>query len=152
MKLDTIDKRLLSLLQNDSKVSIKQLSAALNITKTPIYERIKRYEREGIIEKYVAVIDHEKIGESMVIFCSVSLESQKLENIEAFNDAVMNIPEVLECYFLAGTNDFLLKVVVANLKAYHYFSTAILAALPNIRHINSTFVLNRVKHSTVFPV
>lgn len=152
MKLDHTDKRLLELLQADAKMNVKEIASQLNMTKTPIYERIKRYERENIIEKYVAILNRKKVDAFMVVFCSVSLDGQKLEEIEAFNNAIKDIPEVMECYLLGGANDFLLKVVVKDLKAYHQFSSGKLAALPNVRQINSTFVLDEVKRSTVFPL
>jgi DNA-binding Lrp family transcriptional regulator len=78
IKLDAIDKQLLEMLQNDSNTNVKELATKLNLTKTPIYDRIKRYEKEGLIDKYVAVLNKEKIEHFMVVFCSVSLESQKL--------------------------------------------------------------------------
>ena len=152
IKLDTIDKRLLELLQNDSKVNVKEISAKLGLTKTPIYERMKRYEREGIIKKYVAVLDTEKIEHLMVIFCQVSLENQKLEALKDFKKAIEPIQEVMECYLMGGANDFLLKVVVKDLNAYHQFSSGILAALPNVSQIKSTFVLNEIKRSSVIPI
>ncbi|HNP08619.1 MAG TPA: Lrp/AsnC family transcriptional regulator [Cyclobacteriaceae bacterium] len=151
-KLDTTDKRLLELLQKDAKTNAKELASQLNLTKTPIYERMRRYDREGIIKKYVAVLDTTKIKSSMVVFCSVSLESQKLSAIESFGKAVNRIPEVIECYLMGGVNDFLLKVVVEDLEAYHKFSSGILAALPNVSQIKSTFVLNEVKRSSVIPL
>ena len=152
VKLDAIDNRLLEFLQNDSKMNIKEVADQLNMTKTPIYERIKRYDREGIIEKYVAVINREMASNSMVVFCSVSLESQKLEEIKKFSAEIKKIPEVMECYLLGGANDFLLKVVVSDLNAYHQFSSGKLAALSNVGQIKSTFVLNEIKRSTVFPL
>jgi len=152
VKLDAIDKQLLEILQKDSNTNVKEISVQLNLTKTPIYERIKRYNREGIIKKYVAVLDTNKIHTSMVVFCSVSLESQKLAAIKIFNKSVEKIPEVIDCYLMGGSNDFLLKVVVKDLHAYHQFSTGKLAALPNVAQIKSTFVLNEVKRSTVIPL
>ncbi|MFC3810979.1 Lrp/AsnC family transcriptional regulator [Lacihabitans lacunae] len=152
VKLDSIDKQLLEILQADSKLNVKEISAKLKLTKTPIYERIKRFEKEGVIEKYVAVLNKESIKTPMVVFCSVSLDSQKLEEIEKFSAAVENIPEVMECYLMGGANDFLLKVAVEDLNAYHQFSSGKLAALPNVAQIKSTFVLNEVKRSTVFPL
>ncbi len=152
IKLDATDKRLLELLQNNSNTNVKELASRLNLTKTPIYDRIKRYVREGIIKKYVAVLDSTKIENSMVVFCSVSLESQKLKEIESFNKAVKKIPEIIECYLMGGANDFLLKVIVKDLQAYHQFSSGKLAALPNVSQIKSTFVLNEVKRSTVIPL
>ena len=88
----------------------------------------------------------------MVVFCSVSLESQKLESIEAFGTAVKKIPEVIECYLMGGANDFLLKIIVKDLEDYHRFSSGKLAALPNVSQIKSSFVINEVKRSTVIPV
>ena len=152
LKLDRIDIQLLEILQEDSKINIKELAHRLNLTKTPIYERIRRFEKEGLIDKYVAVLDRDKLEASMVIFCSVQLESQKLEMIEMFSKAIESIPEVIECYLMGGTNDFLLKVVVQDLQAYHRFSSGKLAALPNVSQIKSTFVLNEIKRSTVLPV
>ena len=152
IKLDATDKRLLEILQDNSKINIKELASQLKITKTPIYERIKNYERSGLIKKHVAILDREKIPDCMVIFCTVSLESQKLEEIEAFNKAIAKIPEVIECYLMIGSNDFLLKVVVKDLKSYHHFSAGTIAALPNIGLIKSTVVLKEMKYSTVVPI
>ncbi len=152
IKLDKTDHKLLALLQEDAKFNVKEIAAKLNMTKTPVYERIKRYEREGLIRNYVAVIDKSMVQTNMVVFCSVSLDSQKLEEIETFSKAVSKLPEVIECYLMGGANDFLLKVVVKDLDAYHQFSSGKLAALPNVDQIRSTFVLNEVKRSTVYPV
>ena len=152
LKLDAIDRRLLEFLQMDAKTNVKEMAAQLNMTKTPVYERIKRYDKEGIVEKYVAVVNRELVSTSMIVFCSVSLDSQKLEEIQRFSEAVKQIPEVMECYLMGGANDFLLKVVVSDLNAYHQFSSGKLAALPNVAQIKSTFVLNEIKRSTVYPL
>jgi len=152
MQLDKIDKQLLELLQNDSKMNIKEIADKLNLTKTPVYERIKKLEKAGVIEKYVAVVNRKKLSSNMVVFCTVTLDSQKLEQINIFNEAISKIPEVVECYLMGGSNDFLLKVVVKDLNEYHLFSSGKLAALPNLSQIRSTFVLNEIKKSTVFPV
>ena len=152
IELDEIDKAILSSLQANAKVNIKELADALNMTKTPIYERIKRLEKLGVIKQYVTILDRRLLESSMVVFCSVSLESQKLENIEEFSEAIEKIPEVLECYLMGGANDFLLKILVKDLNAYHRFSSGILATLPNVSQIKSMFVLNETKHSTVYPI
>lgn len=152
MKLDHIDKQLLSLLQQDSKMNIKEIAQRLQLTKSPIYERLKRYEREGIIDRYVAVLNKSKINTGMIVFCSVSLDSQRLDGIEAFTIAIKDIPEVVECYLMGGANDFLLKVAVKDLKSYHQFSSGRLAALPNVSQIKSTFVLDEIMCSSVYPI
>ncbi|MFT7614008.1 MAG: DNA-binding Lrp family transcriptional regulator [Parvicellaceae bacterium] len=150
--MDQIDQSLLKMLQKDAKVDVKYMAERLNMTKTPIYERIKRLERSGIISKYVAVLDRKKLSASMVVFCQVSLDNQKIEKIEQFKNAVAKIPEVMECYLMGGASDFLLKLIVADLDAYHQFSSGKLAGLPNVSQIQSSFVLDEVKRSTVLPV
>jgi len=150
--MDKIDRQIIELLQCNAHMNIKEMAAELKMTKTPIYERIKRLEREGVIEKYVAVVNRKKLPSSMIVFCSVRLVEQRLEEIEKFKAAISEIPEVLECYLMGGSSDFLLKVVVRDLEAYHRFSSGKLAALPNVSQIKSFFVLDEVKRSTVLPV
>ena len=151
IRLDKVDRAILRMLQEDAKTDIKVIADNLHMTKTPIYERIRKLEREGVIEKYVARVDRDKISSSMVVFCNVELENQKLDQIEKFSKDVSKIPEVMECYLLGGSSDFLLKVIVADLNEYHEFSSGKLAVLPNVSHIKSSFVLNEVKQSTVLP-
>ena len=144
--LDEIDKKIIELLSKDAKQSIKEIAEKVNISKTPVYERIKKLERSGIIEKYIAVIDKKKLVGGMYVFCSVSLDQQKLKEIEGFKKEIKKIPEVLECYLMGGgINDFILKVLVKNLDDYHQFASGKLAALDNVSQIRSTFVLDVVK-------
>lgn len=152
IRFDQVDKKILDLLQNDAKMSIQAIAAEVNMTKTPIYERIKKLEEQGVIEGYVAVVNPKKASGGMFVFCSVSLEVQKIEEIEAFKNAIKELPEVLECYLMGGTNDFLLKVMVKDLDAYHQFSSGKLAALRNVSQIKSTFVLDMVKKASGIPV
>lgn len=151
-KLDSTDKRLLEILQEDAKTNIKDISEQLNLSKTPIYDRIKKYDREGVIKKYVAVLDSNAVSSSMIVFCFVSLDNQKLSELEEFGKAIEDIPEVIECYLMGGASDFFLKVVVKDLQAYHQFASGKLATLPNVSQIKSSFVLHEVKRSTVIPV
>ena len=150
--MDETDKRIIKWLQKDAKTNIKVLAAELKMTKTPIYERIRKLEENGSIDRYVAMVGKPITENSMVVYCSVSLDSQQLEKIKNFSKAVAKIPQVMECYLMGGANDFLLKVVVEDLSSYHRFSSGILAALPNVSQIKSTFVLDEVKHSTVWPI
>lgn len=152
MQLDAIDKIILARLQTDAKVNVKVLAEELNMSKTPIYERIRKYEKEGLIESYVAILNKEMLPASMVVFCSVSLDTQKLDQIKEFSTAIRQIPEVMECYLMGGSSDFLLKVVVRDLNAYHQFSSGKLAAMPHVGQIKSTFVLHEVKRSTLHPL
>lgn len=150
--MDQIDKVILRAVQEDAKINVKEIASELGMTKTPVYERLKKLEKEGIISKYVAIVDSKKITPSIMVFCSVSLDVQKLDRIKLFGKAVNDLPEVVECYLTGGAFDFLLKVVVRDLDAYHEFSSGKLAALPNVSQIKSSFVLNELKHSTVFPM
>lgn len=143
--IDEIDKKIIDLLRENAKLSTKEVANAVGMTKTPVYERIKKLEKSGIIEKYVAVIDNKKLHNGMYVFCSVSLDVQKLKEIEIFKEEIRKLPEVLECYLMGGANDFLLKVMVKDLDAYHQFSSGKLAALNNVNQIKSTFVLDTVK-------
>ncbi len=146
VNLDEIDKKIIQLMGEDAKQSIKEIAEKVNISKTPVYERIKKLERSGIIEKYIAVIDKKKLIGGMYVFCSVSLDQQKLKEIEGFKKEIKKIPEVLECYLMGGgINDFLLKVLVKNLDDYHQFASGKLAVLDNVSQIRSTFVLDVVK-------
>ncbi len=149
--MDQTDRKILQLLQENAKLNIKEIAARVNMTKTPVYERIKRLEKNGVIKKYVAITDKSKAPASMVVFCSVTLEVQKLEQIQQFSEAITKIPEVMECYLLGGANDFLIKVLVKDLAAYHQFSSGKLASLPHVSQIKSSFVLDEIKYSTAVP-
>jgi DNA-binding Lrp family transcriptional regulator len=149
-ELDKLDWSILEELQEDAKLNIKDLAAKLNLTKTPVYERIKRLEDKGYIDKYIALVNRKKLGQSMVVFCFVTLSTQQLDSLKMFSNAVSEIPEVMECYLMAGKNDFILKVIVRDLEEYHQFSSGKLAALPNVSQINSSFVLNEMKQNTSY--
>ena len=151
INLDTVDYQILTLLQEDSKRNVKEIAHDLNLTKTPVYERIKRMERNGIIAKYVALIDRKKIASSIFVFLSGSLKVSKFEQTQEFYEAVMDVPEILECYLLGGDRDFLLKVIARNLDSYHEFYANKIASIPHIGEIRSSFVLKEVKHTTAIP-
>ena len=149
--LDKIDRTILKLLQQDAKLNIKEIASHLNMTKTPVYERIRRLEKTGVISKYVAVVDRKKVAPSVLVFLSGSLEVKKFEQIQEFYDAVEEIPEIMDCYLMGGENDFLLRVIVRDLDAYHAFYSQKISTLPHVGQVRSSFVLNEVKRSTVLP-
>lgn len=149
--LDIVDHKILKLLQADAKLNVNDIAQRLNLTKTPIYERIKRLERTGVIDKYVALVDRKKFTPSIIVFLSGSLNVSKFEQTQEFYDAVMEIDEVLECYLLGGDKDFLLKVIAKDLDSYHEFYSEKIASIPHIGEIRSSFVLKEVKHTTTIP-
>ncbi len=149
--LDQTDHQILKLVQEDAKLNVQEIASQLNLTKTPIYEWIKRMEREGVISKYVALIDRQKIAPSIIVFLSGSLIVSRFEQTQEFYDAVMSVPEVLECYLLGGDQDFLLKVIAKDLDSYHEFYSSKIASIPHVGEIRSLFVLKEEKRTTALP-
>jgi len=150
--LDTIDQQLLGFLQQDCKQTNKELSNKLNLSVTAVYERIKKLEKAGIINRYVALVKKEKIERAFVAFCHVKLIQHAQEYVVKFEREVANINEVLECYHISGDYDYLLKVLVKDMEAFREF---MVNKLTNINHIGSThsmFVINEVKHTTAITI
>ena len=150
--LDETDIEILHSLQKDAKINAKELSEKLHISKTPIYERIKRLENEGYIKGYVALVDNKKIGLPLIIFCNVSLAVHDDEHIERFKEEIRNIDEIMECYSTGGIYDFFVKVVLKDLDAYNQFVFEKLTKVHGIVKMQSSFVLNEIKHTTVLNI
>ena len=150
--IDAIDKEILCYLQHDAKINIKELADKLKMTKTPVYERIKRLEKDGYISNYVALLDKKKLHLPFIVFCEVTLTSQQIEYIEKFSNAIREMPEVAECYLLGGVFDYLIKIIMPDLESYHSFASRKLATLPSVSKIQSLFVLNEIKYSTALPI
>lgn len=148
MIFDDIDKKLLGLLQQDCKQTNKELSNKLNLSVTAVYERIRKLEREEVIDQYVALIKKEKVEKSFVAFCHIKLVQHSQEYVLKFENDVAKLEEVMECYHISGDYDYLLKVLVKDMQAFRKF---IVDKLTSINHIGSThsmFVINDVKHTT----
>lgn len=145
--LDEIDILLLKTLQRNAKLTTKELAEAVHLTPTPVFERQKRLERQGYIKRYIAVLDPEKLGLGLVVFCKVKLKQINHELADAFARRIMRIPEVIECYNTSGSYDYLLKVRAADMKQYQEFVLYKLGDIDNLGSIESTFVMDEVKHS-----
>lgn len=150
MKLDQIDSKLLVLLQEDTKKTTKELSLLLNLSVTAVYERIKKLEREGIIKKYVALLNRNKIGKGFVVFCHVKLIQHTRENIATFEQQVVQLSEVLECFHVSGDYDYILKVFVENMEEYREFMVTKLTTLQHIGSTQSSFMIEEVKNTTAY--
>lgn len=150
--IDTTDKAILNLLQENAKYTIKELAAKLNLTATPIFERIKRLENDGYILSYTAKIDRKKIGLSLISFCNVSLKSHETTFIEKFERDIVQFSEVIECYHIAGMHDYLLKIMVKSMDDYQFFVAKKLASIENIGQVQSAFVMTEVKSTSKIPV
>ena len=150
--LDATDRTILQLLQEDAFLTTKELAARTQLTTTPVFERVKRLEREGYIARYTALLDRRMIGLPLLVFCDVLLKEHNREFLIRFESSVVELPEVLECHHVTGEYDYLLKLAVRDMDDYQHFIKEKLAALENIGRVQSHFVMTEVKHSTVLPV
>ena len=150
MQLDEIDKRLLGLLQQDTKKTTKELSLKLNLSVTAVYERIKKLEREGIIQKYVALLDRNTIQKGFVVFCHLKLIQHSKEFLTTFEQEVVKLEEVLECFHVSGDYDYILKIHVKDMEEYREFMVTKLTTLQHIGSNHSTFMIGEVKNTTAF--
>ena len=148
--LDEIDRDILKLLQRDAKQTTKEIAASLHLTVSPVYERIRKLESQGYIQKYVAILDQKKIGRPITAICQVSMRYHNEAFIENFVNEIQHLDEVQECYHMAGQVDFILKINVKSLEDYHDFVRYKLSKIENIGVLNSTFVLKNVKHTSEF--
>ena len=146
--LDTTDKKLINLLQNDSKQTTKQLSLHLNLSVTAVYERIKKLENKNVIEKYVAIINKNKIEKSFLIFCHVKLIQHSKEYVTTFEYEILKLEEVSECFHVSGDYDYILKIYVKDMDAYRDFMVTKLTAIKYIGSTHSTFAIEQVKNTT----
>jgi Lrp/AsnC family leucine-responsive transcriptional regulator len=147
--IDATDLRILNLLQEDAKFTNKEISTKLGLSITPVYERIKKLEERGYITAYRAIVDKYKLGYQLTAFCNVRLKEHTTVYLRQFENQVQELPEVMECYHIAGMYDYLLKVVIFDMRDYQHFISDKLASLPNIGHVQSAFVMSEIKHSTV---
>ncbi|WP_422089501.1 Lrp/AsnC family transcriptional regulator [Tenacibaculum ovolyticum] len=149
MKLDKIDKKLLGLLQKDSKQTTKQLSLHLDLSVTAVYERVKKLEREKVITEYVALLNKNKIDKSFLVFCHIKLEKHTKEYIVVFEREINKLEEVTECFHVSGDYDYILKIYVKDMDEYREFMVNKLTALKHIGSTHSTFTIGEVKNSNV---
>ena len=148
MNFDEIDRKLLQLLQEDSKQTTKALSNKLNLSVTAVYERIKKLENNMVVSQYVALVDKSKVEKDFVAFCHVKLIQHSQDYVVKFEREVCKLDEVLECYHLSGDYDYLLKVLVKDMKAFREFMVEKLTKIDHIGSTRSMFMINEVKHTT----
>jgi len=150
VNLDVTDKKILNLLQQNSKANIKEIALKIGLTQTPTYERIKRLEKAGVIKNYIAVLDKEKVGYTIEVFCQVTLLVHSKEMITRFENAINKIDEVMECFHVAGNYDYLLKIIVKDMNSYQAFLKNKLSVLDSVANVQSTFVMSSTKDSAGF--
>lgn len=152
MNLDTTDLHILRLLQENAQLTLKDISKQINLSMTPTHDRIKRLEQEGIIEKYVTLLNKKKLGRHLIVYCNVTLDKQQKNHFSEFEAAINAFPEVIECNVVSGNFDYLIKVIVRDMEAYNEFYQTKLADLQSVAHINSSFVMSEIKNSTIIPL
>lgn len=148
MNLDDIDKKILQKLQSNSKITNKKLSSELNLSVTAIFERIKRLERNNVISRYVALLRPTEVDKTFMVFCQIKLVQHTKPYVVKFEEEVIQLQEVLECYHVSGEYDYILKILVKDMEAYREF---LLNKLTNLNHIGSTqstFIISAVKSTT----
>ena len=145
--LDTIDQQILRTLQSNAKLTTKELADIVHLTPTPVFERQKRLERMGYIKKYIAVLDPDKLGKELLVFCKVKLKQINRGIADDFTQKILQIPEVTECYNTSGNYDYLLKVRAANMKEYQEFVLNKLGTIESLGSLESTFVMSEIKQN-----
>lgn len=145
--LDQVDLQILRALQENARLTTKELAAKVNLSTTPVFERLKRLERGGFICKYVAVLDAEKLGRGFMVFCSVKLKQMNREIARNFISVIRDIPQVAECYNVSGEYDYLLKIQAPDMKYYNEFIINVLGNIDSIGSILSSFVMNEIKNT-----
>ncbi len=149
---DATDRRLLAHLQRDAKATHKELAAGLGLTVTPVYERVRRLERDGFIRGYRAVLDRQRLGLPFMGLCDVQLKEHARPYIRQFEEEIQTLPEVVACYHTAGNFDYLLQILVPDMDAYQHFIVEKLAALGNIGRVQSSFVMHVIKEDAGLPL
>ena len=145
--LDQIDSQILAILQTNSNRTTKSIAEALNMSTSPIFERIKKLEKEGYIKKYVAVLDNKKIGLKLTVFIGITLQGHTRSYLEKFVKEINNFPEVVECHRVSGNFDYLLKLVVEDIEAYETFIISKLTLLPYLGNVQSLIALSTGKET-----
>ena len=151
-QLDNKDQLILEILQNDSTISVKDIGEKIGLSFTPTYERIKNLERNGVIKKYVALVDRFKIGVEIVVYCNITLKEQSKEALDEFERRITPIPQVLDVISLSGNYDYMLKIVAHDIRSYNDFVVEVISNIPNIGQYHSSIVMNECKKETAYPL
>lgn len=150
--LDRYELQILQLLQQDCSLSTAEIAEKVGLSPSPCWRRIDRMERDGIIASRVALVDRRKVGLNAQIFAQIKLNAHGRANLDEFAAAIRGFPEVLECYVLMGTVDFMLRIVAQDIEAYERFFFDKLSHLPGVQEINSTVALSEIKSTTALPI
>ena len=152
MKLDDYDRAILDALQRDGRISNVQLAAQIHLSESACLRRVRALEAAGLIQRYAAIVDQQKAGVPVNVFVSVALQRQDQAELQAFEKAVREVPEVMECYLMTGEFDYLLRVVVSDTADFERVHSQHLTRLPGVARVQSSFALRTVRKSSVLPI
>ena len=150
--LDSTDKAILQMLQEDARLTIKEMAKRLHVSTTPVFDRIKKMEKAGVIKKYVALVDAKRIGKSLIVFINISIKDHGKKTINEFVKAINSFPEVIECHHITGNADFILKLVLEDIEAYNNFILNKLSLVPEVGQVESRFSLSERKMTTAIDI
>jgi len=149
--VDTIDIKILDLLQKDATLSASRIAEIVNLSKTPCWRRIQNLEKQGLIERKVALLNREKLDRGMDVFVTIRTNQHNASWFKKFSDVVTGFPEVVEFYRMSGEVDYLLRVVVGDMKAYDRFYQRLIEKI-DISEVNSNFAMEQIKYTTAIPI
>ena len=146
--LDKFEYKILNILQEDNTIAIKDLAERIGLSFTPTYERVKSLKNNGIIKKYVAIVDREKVGYELVAYCNVTIKNKSVEILRDFEEKLNKCPEIVEVVSVSGVYDYMIKIVTKNIKEYNDFVEKTFTNYPHIGDYHSSIVLCTVKEET----
>ena len=150
--LDKTDLNILRILQEDGRITVKELSRKVHLSPTPVFDRLRRLEASGVIRRYTAVLDANQLGQGFVVFCSVKLRRMGKDIAHDFVSRIQAIPQVAECYNISGEFDYLLKIYAPDMKYYNEFIINVLGTIDSLGSVQSSFVMNEIKTSPGIPL
>ncbi|MBR9912897.1 MAG: Lrp/AsnC family transcriptional regulator [Gammaproteobacteria bacterium] len=150
--LSATDLKILKQLQSDASLTAAELASRVGLSQSPCWRRVNKLLEEGYIQKRVALLNAEKLGMDVVVFCSVNLSAHGRQSLEEFEQAVAQLPEVIECYTMTGTMDYMLKIVTRDIRHYEKFVRTFLAQMPGIQEIHSNIAVTAIKNTTALPL
>lgn len=143
--MDAIDRAILEILEENAKLGTKEIASQIGLSVTPTYERIKKMERVGIIQRYTIEVDKKSIGKGLQVFCYVSLKEHNLDLLQRFEKQVIALPEVVTCFHIAGDHDYALMIEIRDMETYEQFLRHKLTTIPSIVNVRSSFVMNEIR-------
>lgn len=152
LNLDSLDIKILKILQNNSQHTLKDIAGQVNLSLSPTHDRIKRLEMDNYILGYVGLLNRKKLNLGLMVHCQVTLEKQNKSNFSEFEQSIKEFPEVISCHLVSGNFDYYLNVISEDVESYNRFYQEKLAVLPSVAHISSLFVMDEIKTTTSLPL